>query len=84
MIKEKSTFFHRIETAINVRQECIKKLKNALEKMKEEDFESVKNELKKQINHLRFLTANLIDEVKKWRDSIGKREEKPVYFNSQK
>ena len=41
----------------------------------------MKAELKEEINHLRLLTTNVIDEIKKWRDDLGRIEEKAIYLS---
>lgn len=30
---------------------------------------------------MRFLTENVIDEIKRWRDDLGKLDEKPIFYN---
>ena len=41
----------------------------------------MKDELKEEVNHLRLLTTNVIDEIKKWRDDLGKTEERAIYYS---
>lgn len=33
------------------------------------------------MGHLRFLTENVIDEIKRWRDALALQDERPIYYN---
>jgi hypothetical protein len=30
---------------------------------------------------MRFLTENVIDEIKRWRDDLGKVDDRPIFYN---
>jgi hypothetical protein len=70
-LKEQSSHYHKMVTAIRAREECLERLRKTLGQLSEEKLESTKTELKEEVDHLRFLTENAIDEIKRWRDDLG-------------
>lgn len=75
-IKEQNSPYHRICASIKAREECLTLFKKSVSNLKENfSIESSETQsLKKTINHYRSLTANVIDEIKKWKDSLNLKE----------
>ena len=71
-LKEQASNYHKISTSVRARQECLERLRKTLGELTEEKLEESRVQLKEEIQHYRFLTENVIDQMKKWRDSLGK------------